>query len=115
MRVTVRDLVGPYATTFERGDRVSEVIEPVIRSGGPVELDFEGVEQVTSAFLNAAVGRLVPVGQPDRLDNLLSATNLESLDQRLFRAVMTDARRTRTPQAAFEAHQKRLANRFEEE
>jgi hypothetical protein len=111
MRVKVHDLVGPHATTSERGDLVYEVIEPVIRSGESVELNFEGVEQVTSPFLNAAVGRFVPSGQ---FASLLSATNLDPLAKRLFRATMTGAGDNTTAQAAFEAHQKRLANRFDE-
>jgi hypothetical protein len=115
MRVNVHDLIGPYATTSEHGERVYEVIAPAINAGEPVELDFEEVEQVTSPFLNAAIGRLVPSEQPDRLAPLVRATNLGALDQRLFRAVLAGARQGKSSQAAFDAHQKRLADRFEED
>jgi hypothetical protein len=115
MRVKISEFTGPNAMTLEQGDKVFEVIEPVIAKGEPVELDFEGVTHVMPPFLNAAIGRLIPIAQPDQLDTLLRATNLVPLDQELFRSVIEGSRRVKGSQESVEAWQKRMASTLEEE
>ncbi|MBI2303013.1 MAG: STAS-like domain-containing protein [Armatimonadetes bacterium] len=48
----------PYCVAAEDGDKVHEAVAAAIRAGVQVEFSFEGVEDLTSVFLNAAVGRL---------------------------------------------------------
>jgi hypothetical protein len=42
----------------EDGQKVYDAIAEAIASGDQVQLSFEGVEDLTSAFLNAAIGQL---------------------------------------------------------
>jgi hypothetical protein len=49
---------GPLAVSSADGSSVHDRIAEALRRGEPVVLSFAGVEDVTSAFLNAAIGQL---------------------------------------------------------
>lgn len=54
----VRVVDGGICVAASDGQRVHEEIYEIIRNGDRVELSFEGVSRITTAFLNAAVGQL---------------------------------------------------------
>ena len=47
-----------FCTSSEDGQAVHDVVATVLRQGEQVLLSFEDVEDLTSAFLNAALGQL---------------------------------------------------------
>lgn len=47
-----------FCTASEDGQRVYDRIAEVLRSGRAVRLSFKGAQDLTSAFLNSAVGQL---------------------------------------------------------
>ena len=58
-KVSIFEIVGsPNWIPTESGLKVFDAIYPVIKSGEGVELSFAGKTFVTTAFLNAAIGRL---------------------------------------------------------
>lgn len=58
-RMSILEVVGsPNWIPTESGLKVFDAIYPVIKSGEGVELSFAGKTFVTTAFLNAAIGRL---------------------------------------------------------
>jgi len=51
----------------EDGEKVYDAIVAAIRAGKRVQLSFAGVEDLTSAFLNAAVGQLYKGDLPEHV------------------------------------------------
>lgn len=87
MRVKVSDLIGTFADTWETGERVHELIAPVLERGEPVVLDFEGVKDCFQGFFAGAIGRLIERDAESRLPELLKHENLSSRGQRCLEAV----------------------------
>jgi len=57
--IKIAQLAGtPFCVASEDGQKVYEVIATALREGKRVGLSFEGVTDLTTAFLNAAVGQL---------------------------------------------------------
>ena len=57
--LSIVDIIdSPFCVASDDGQKVYEQIAGCLRRGGRVRLSFEGVEDLTSAFLNAAVGQL---------------------------------------------------------
>lgn len=48
----------PFCIASEDGEKVYNVIKKAFEQKDKVQLSFEGIEDLTSAFLNAAVGQL---------------------------------------------------------
>ena len=58
-QLRVVDIVGSRLCLFsEDGQKVHDAILAELRNGRKVRLSFEGVEALTAAFLNVAVGQL---------------------------------------------------------
>jgi hypothetical protein len=59
LTLRIADIAGGGAcVASEDGDRVHDAISEALQAGKRVQLSFAGVEDLTSAFLNAAVGQL---------------------------------------------------------
>ncbi len=57
--IKIIELVGsPNCVDTADGQVVNKVVSERIEAGQPINLSFEGVERVTTAFLNAAIGQL---------------------------------------------------------
>lgn len=70
--VSLTAIIGnKLCTAADDGDRVHEVVASAIRQGDRVRLSFEGVEDLTSAFLNAAVGQLYGEFSEEQLREVL--------------------------------------------
>jgi hypothetical protein len=76
MRVKVRDLIGEMVVMWEEGERIHELIAPVLERGERVVLDFDGVKAFNSGFFAGAIGRLIERDVEDRLPALLRYENL---------------------------------------
>ncbi|MFW5489499.1 MAG: STAS-like domain-containing protein [Desulfovibrio sp.] len=58
-KIIIKDVIGTaQCTASEDGDKVYDMITSHLQSSERILLSFEGVQDLTTAFLNAAVGRL---------------------------------------------------------
>ena len=75
------------------GEKVHAAIVKAIREGNKVRLSFKGVEDLTSAFLNAAVGQLYGEFSESYLkDAMLPPTDASQEDLELLKRVVDRAR-----------------------
>lgn len=93
--ITVRvfDLIGSsLCVSMTDGERVYRKILPLLEKGVRVDLSFDQVNIIISAFLNAAIGQLYGKFRYDLVDDLLSCSDLESDDQDLIQRVIENAK-----------------------
>jgi hypothetical protein len=57
--VVIRDVIGTNGITRDQGQKVYDLIHPVLKSGVNITLDFTGVGPTTAVFLNTAIGQLL--------------------------------------------------------
>jgi hypothetical protein len=70
--VTITAIIGnKFCTAADDGEKVHKAVASAIRQGDRVCLSFKGVEDLTSAFLNAAVGQLYGEFSEDKLREVL--------------------------------------------
>lgn len=75
-QVVIRDVIGcPVAISTEKAQRVYRLLEEKIGRGEVVELSFEGIESVITAFLNTAVGQLYGKFPAQELQRQLRVTH----------------------------------------
>ncbi|MGI6131042.1 MAG: STAS-like domain-containing protein [Bacillota bacterium] len=90
--VSVYDVSGMNCITLEDGEKVYELIHPLLTKGVPVTLDFSGVKVFASSFFNSAVGQLFRDLNSDALNRLVSIVNLESDGAAVLRRVIENSR-----------------------
>ena len=91
--VRVYDIVGsPLCVSAEDGQRLHSKIAPLLRADRPVSLSFDRVDTIISAFLNAAVGQLYGEFPAERVDKLLTVTDVTSDDESVLRHVVDNAK-----------------------
>lgn len=59
-KLVVKDIVGPYCGTYERGVQLFRLIYPLLKASQKVVLDFQGVGLTSSSFFNGAIVNLLP-------------------------------------------------------
>lgn len=74
------------------GERLYEAIAEYMKAETYVVLSFKGVELLTSAFLNTAIGRLYGKFKEEEIRDLLSAKDLKKGDLMLIKAVTDNAK-----------------------
>ncbi len=85
------------------GQRLFEVLRDALSSGRQVWLSFSGVESLTTAFLNAAIGQLLRSFESDFLRDNLKFRDLTGEQLRLLREVIEKARLYFSDPERFEA------------
>lgn len=91
--VLVYDLVGgPLCVSADDGQLLHDEIFPLLQRGTPVVLSFERVDTIISAFLNAAIGQLYGEFPYERVDRMLSATELSADDKEIWQLVVDNAK-----------------------
>jgi hypothetical protein len=71
---------GPLCVTPQDGEKVFAAIRDALDAGKRVEISFLGVEDLTSGFLNAAIGQLYGVYPADELRERLSVRDASPQD-----------------------------------
>jgi hypothetical protein len=79
MRIVVREVIKQPGDPFEEGQKVYELISPVLARGEEMEVDFEGVQFMSALFLSAAIGQLLKDHALERVKALLRVKNLDEL------------------------------------
>ncbi len=89
MQVKIKEILGSdSALTPSSGELVYNILENEISSKKSISLDFNGIEIITSAFLNSAIGRLYSKYSSEDLNSLLSIVNISNDDLQLLKKVI---------------------------
>lgn len=87
--IDIKEVLGSSrAVSAEKGLIVYEKIFNEIDNGKVVELDFTNVTDLTTAFLNVAIGHLYNNFKPEQLNLQLRLINYSSLDGYLIKKVI---------------------------
>ena len=78
--------------TPDEGKPINDEIRKCIESKETVEIDFSGVELMTTAFLNIAIGDLCKDYSSDELKNILKIVNVDEGDTRRIEKVIDTAK-----------------------
>lgn len=78
--------------TPDEGKPINEEIRKCIELKELVEIDFSGVELMTTAFLNIVIGDLYKDYSSDTLKSMLKITNVEVGDARRIKKVTDTAK-----------------------
>lgn len=94
IKIKVADIIGSnLGVSSEDGGAVFEKLEIALKANRPIELDFSGIDLVISAFLNAAIGRLVQILEVAEIRNRIGFTNISNDDLELIDRVLENAER----------------------
>lgn len=92
IRIKVTEVVGSdICVSSEDGAKVFEKLSLALETDRLIELDFSGVQIVISAFLNAAIGRLVENTSKESILQRIKLTNLAEEDRELIDRVLDNA------------------------
>jgi len=84
---------GPLCLSSDDGAKVHDAIVAALKKGEKVRLSFRAVEDLTSAFLNAAIGQLYGEFDEEELRNrMLPPVNTSSADLSLLKRVVDRAK-----------------------
>lgn len=78
--------------TPDEGKPINEEIRKYIELNESVEIDFSGVELMTTAFLNIVIGDLYKDYSSETLRSMLKITNVEDGDARRIKKVTDTAK-----------------------
>lgn len=94
VKIKVADVIGSnLGVSSEDGGAVFEKIRIALNARQSVELDFTGIDMLISAFLNAAVGKLVEDLSIDEIHQRIKFTGMADGDPELLEKVLENARR----------------------
>jgi len=91
----VRDLIGTnLAVSTENGEKVYNEVEKSLNKGEEVTLDFEDINIIITAFLNAAIGSLFKNQKYSQqfLNKNVYLKNVDTSDNKLFEEVIQRAK-----------------------
>ena len=87
----ILDLCGPHCVSIEEGEKVRKIIVENLSNGKTIELDFDGVQTLTSSFLNSAIGRLYGEFEKSKIENAIKVKGLDKSDGALMAIVIKNA------------------------
>ena len=93
IEISVYQTVGsPLCVATHDGQKVHDRIAPALKKGRKVIVSFANVSNITSAFLNAAIGQLYGEFSEDKIKAGLQISNLEPEDRALLKRVIETAK-----------------------
>ncbi len=99
----VKDIIdSELAVTTDDGNKVYENINNALKKNNTVELDFNGISIMITAFLNSAIGRLYETYKSDFLNHHLKLINVAPEDRGLFIKVVKRAQEYFSDREGFE-------------
>jgi len=81
-----------FCVEAKDGDAVFNAISKTLSEDKLVEISFQNVEMLTSAFLNTAIGQLYKDFSEDKIRALVKVVNIEKADSALLRRVIETAK-----------------------
>jgi len=95
MRIKIiENIDSEYAVSPEDGDKIHSRISEEISKEHAVVIDFEGVDIVTTAFLNNAIGKLYNEYRREQLNAYIKLENMSESDLFLLKKVIDRAKIT---------------------
>lgn len=92
--ISVPDIAdSPFCVATEDGLRLFDAIKSALNQQQHVVLSFAGVDSLSSAFLNAAIGQLYHDFDEERIRTALSVSDMARTDQLLLKRVVDNAKR----------------------
>lgn len=93
MEVIIKDVIQSETAISPRtGEILFNYLDRVLSSGEKIILNFQGIEYLTTAFLNVAIGQLYHKYRPDQLNDSITLVNLQREDISLFKKVISRAK-----------------------
>jgi hypothetical protein len=93
MKYNIYNLIGAYCVTPLSGQKIYEIIHPVLIDGTAVELNFFGVKAYAAPFFNYAIGQLLKDISNKDVNRLVKCSNLNSTGTSVLQMVMNSSRR----------------------
>lgn len=91
--LSVFNLVGSsFCVEAKDGETLFTAISKALQQELQVEISFQNVEMLTSAFLNTAIGQLYRDFSEESIRALVKVTNIEDADKALLRRVIETAK-----------------------
>ncbi|HOU99101.1 MAG TPA: STAS-like domain-containing protein [Bacteroidales bacterium] len=84
---------GDSAISVDDGEKVFKKIDQALSNNLKVELDFQNINLIITAFLNAAIGQLYSKYSSEELNNNLKLLNIKQEDIPLFQLVIERAKK----------------------
>ena len=103
--LVIKDIINSeLAVSTENGNKVFKIVDDCLQQNEKVELDFEGITVMITAFLNAAIGSLYSKKEytGDFLNEHLKLENVEKEDRILFKEVIQRAKEYFADKESFE-------------
>ena len=93
VKINVVEMVGDsICVTDEDGKKVYDVIKDALSDGKKIIISFDGVTDLTSAFLNNAIGQLYGNFDETFIKSKLSVTNISDNDVVILKRVVNRAK-----------------------
>lgn len=91
--IRIHEKVGSSAAvSSEIGRDIYDIIDNALEKDYLINLDFNDISLLTSAFLNAAIGRLYNKYSSESLQSKLRLTNISQVDLQLLKRVTDTAK-----------------------
>ena len=81
-----------FAVSPEDGDSIFNLIKEKVDSKEKVIIDFSGIDIMTTAFLNNAIGKLYNIYDKEKLNQYISMKNISKSDFNLVKKVIDRAK-----------------------
>lgn len=105
VEVLIRDLIKTnFAVTTDDGNQVFDIVNQNLSNNESIILDFKGINLMTTAFLNAAIGQLYSNKKysSEFLNSNLKLQNVPEQDKALFGMVVKRAKEYFANKESFE-------------
>ena len=115
MRVVVREVVNDRGKISEEGQKLHDLLSPLLARGEEVDLDFEGSRAVCTPLLRTAIGQLLKDHPLQRVRALLHVHNLDTHHREMLELVLEYSSRYYTEPRYREATDRVLSRMFEDQ
>jgi len=93
IELNIADIIGSgHCTASEDGQKIYQLIQSALNAGNVVQLSFKSVEDLTTAFLNAAVGQLYSEFSEQQIKAHMMVVDVGQDDLVLLRRVVDRAK-----------------------
>jgi hypothetical protein len=107
MELKIVDIINTdFAVTPESGQKVFELLNSYFKKGSIAELNFLGINTMTTAFLNAAIGQLYSIDEYNSsfLKDHLKPINLTNFQIRQMQMVVDGAKKYFSNKSKFDSN-----------
>lgn len=89
MNILVKEIINSsIAISAKKGELLYSALNPLLKSNPKVTVDFNGITDLTTAFLNVGIGHLYNNYSSAELNTKLQIVNLDELDKYLLTQVI---------------------------